>query len=150
ENIDRVPVLQEKIARKRPGEEIELTLDRNGKTINTTVKLKSLNDTRPDLAVQQLSAVEKQLGVSLEELTEEEKSQLGLENGLKVVKLGRGVIMDKTRIEEGFIITKVNDQAVNSKKDLEKVINSRRESGVLIEGIYPARPNQKVYEAFGF
>lgn len=150
ESVDRVPLLQEKIASKRPGQHIELTINRDGKTINTTVTLKSLDDTRPDLATLNPSDIERKLGASFQDLTDEEKSDIGLDNGVKVTKVVRGILMDNTNIEEGFIITKVNDQPVNSVKELEAVINARRDSGVLIEGVYPARPNQKVYEAFGF
>ncbi len=149
ERINQTPILQEKIGSKRPGQEIELTLDRKGKTINSTVTLKSLEDTRPDLAALNPSGIEKTLGATFEPLSQEEKEELNLENGLKVTNLGRGVFLNNTNIQEGFVITRVNDQPVDSVEDLEKVIQSRKDSGVLIEGIYPSRPNQKVYEAFG-
>lgn len=149
ERINQTPILQEKIGSKRPGQEIELTLDRKGKTINSTVKLKSLEDTRPDLAALNPSGIEKMLGATFEPIDQEEKEELNLENGLKVTTLGRGVFLNNTNIQEGFIITRVNDQPVGTVEDLEKVIQSRKDSGVLIEGIYPSRPNQKIYEAFG-
>lgn len=149
EKVSRVPILQEKIASKRPGEKVDLTINRKGKIIQTTVTLKSLNETRPDLAVENPTSLEKKLGATFEELTKEEKEDLNLEYGIKVTSLGRGILLENTSIEEGFIITKVNDQPVSSVKQLEKILESRKDSGVLIEGIYPARPNQKVYEAFG-
>ncbi len=149
ESVTRVPILQEKIASKRPGEKVDFTINRKGKIINKVVTLKSLNDTRPDLAVANPSSMEKKLGASFKDLTKEEKEDLNLEYGVKVTTLGRGILMENTSIAEGFIITKVNDQPVSSVKQLEKILESRKDSGVLIEGIYPDQPNQKVYEAFG-
>ncbi|MBY5957446.1 Do family serine endopeptidase [Membranicola marinus] len=149
ERVTSMPVLQEKIASKRPGEKIDMTINRNGKTVNTTVTLKSLHDTRPEMASVSRSDVERQLGASLESLTSEEKEELNLEYGVKVTKLGRGILMTHTNIEEGFIITKINDQPVSSVKQLAEILKSRKDSGVLIEGIYPARPGEKIYEAFG-
>src|SRR5690606_31513023 len=128
ERINQTPILQEKIGSKRPGQEIELTLDRKGKTINSTVTLKSLEDTRPDLAALNPSGIEKTLGATFEPLSQEEKEELNLENGLKVTNLGRGVFLNNTNIQEGFVITRVNDQPVDSVEDLEKVIQSRKDS----------------------
>ena len=149
QRIDRSSILTEKIASKRPGQTIELTIDRGGKTIKKEVTLKSLDNTRPDLAALNPSGIEKKLGASFENLTQKEKDDLNLEYGVKVTKLVRGILMNNTNIQEGFIITKVNDQPVSSVAELEKIISSKKDSGVLLEGIYPARPNVKVYEAFG-
>lgn len=149
ERIDKMPILQQKIASKRPGQEIELTIDRRGETINTTVTLKSLDDTRPDLAALNPTDFEEKMGATFENLTDEEKADLGLEYGVKVVELTRGVLLEETNIQEGFIITKVNDQPVNSVEELKNIINSKVGTGVLVEGVYPARPNEKLYKAFG-
>lgn len=149
QDMSRVPILQEHIARKNPGDEIVLTINRDGKILEKTVTLKSLKDVNPEIAGADVSAIEKKLGAQFSELTKEEKDELGLENGIKVEKLSRGIFLQNTNINEGFIITKVNDKPVNSVKDLEKVLESRKDSGVLLEGVYPDRPNVKVYEAFG-
>ncbi len=149
ERVTSMPVLQEKIASKRPGDKINVTIDRGGKSINAMVTLKSLGETSPDLAVTKQTGVEKQLGASLETLTKEEKEELNLDYGVKVAKLGRGLLMNNTDIEEGFIITKINDQPVSSVKQLNEIFESRKGSGVLIEGIYPDRPDEKLYKAFG-
>lgn len=149
EKMTSTPVLQEKIASKRPGDQVEIEINRDGKIINTTVILKSLESTRPDLAVGRLSPVEKKLGAALEVISDAEKEELNLDYGVKVKDLTRGLFMSYTNIKEGFIITKLNDQPVKSVKQLEDLLEARKDSGVLIEGIYPDRPDRKIYEAFG-
>ena len=148
-NVTQMPVLQEYIARKSPGDKVELKIHRNGKEIDATMTLKGLKDVSPELVPARLTGIEKRLGASLVELTKEEKKDLNIDSGVKVNSLERGLFMDHTNISEGFIITKINDQPVNSVKDVDDILKSRKDSGVLIEGIYPDKPNVKVYEAFG-
>lgn len=147
--VTHMPVLQEYIARKSPGDEIELKINRDGKEIEKRVTLKGLKETNPELVAARLTGIEKTLGASLKELTKEEKENLNLEYGVKVASLERGLFLESTNIREGFIITKINDQPVNTVKQVEEVLKSRKDSGVLVEGIYPDKPNVKVYEAFG-
>lgn len=142
-------ILQEKIARKRPGDEIEITLNREGKEIVKTVKLKSLESTDATLANADTD-MERLLGVQFKELSSEEKSKLDLDHGVKIEALSQnGIIYKNTNLESGFIILKVNDTKIESVKQLEKVLNERKDGGVLLEGVYPNNPKRKIYEAFG-
>ncbi|MBP6639245.1 MAG: hypothetical protein KA293_03055, partial [Bacteroidia bacterium] len=73
------------------------------------------------------------LGVQLEAITLTEKGKLGLENGVKVVKLRKGKLLD-AGLEEGFVITRVNKHFVESPADVERYVASS-EGGILIEGV---------------
>ena len=51
-------------------------------------------------------------------------------------------------INEGFVITAVNGQNINSKADLEKALKNNRSSRVHMEGVYPngMKVNFEYYE----
>ena len=59
-----------------------------------------------------------------------------MKGGVVVVKINKGVIDDQTRMRDGFIITKANDQAVTSLEELNSVI-SKGQKRILLEGFYP-------------
>ncbi|MFM2138923.1 MAG: hypothetical protein RJA57_1230, partial [Bacteroidota bacterium] len=46
----------------------------------------------------------------------------------------------KTRMQEGFVITSVNDTDIKSIEELGQAIRSGRGSSVYFEGIYPEAP----------
>lgn len=72
--------------------------------------------------------------------------KLNLEFGLKVVKIREGKVRE-ARIEEGFVISHLNHQPVQSVEDLNNVVQSL--SGeVLIEGRYS--DGQHVYYGLNF
>ncbi|WP_236978476.1 Do family serine endopeptidase [Membranihabitans maritimus] len=148
DKITELPILQEKIASKRPGDKVEITIDRNGKVEDLIVTLKGLDKTRPELVASH-SGVEKKLGAKFSALTDEEKEELDLDYGVKIAELKQGVLFQNTNLDEGFIILKVNDTPVKSVEQLESILKERENSGVLIEGVYPSDPDKKIYEAFG-
>jgi S1-C subfamily serine protease len=65
-----------------------------------------------------------------------ELSKLGLEGGVKVEKLGNGKLKD-AKVREGFIITSIDNQKIESIEDVTQILSSKRNQGTLIEGIYP-------------
>ena len=54
---------------------------------------------------------------------------------MQVKKLGDGLLKN-TRIQEGFIITSVDGQDVNSVDDLKNILNNSNGT-VRLEGVYP-------------
>ena len=132
-DVNSVSALQEAIARNRPGDEVEVTFLRSGKTRKLPVTLKnSMGTTR---MVAQGSNLEIG-GAELATITDTEKAKLGIEGGVKVAKLGNGKLRE-ARIKEGFIITSIDNQKVTEIEDVTQILSNKRNQGTLIEGVYP-------------
>jgi Do/DeqQ family serine protease len=139
--ITEVSELQEKIGQYSPGDEVIVTVKRDGLEKEITVKLRNqLGGT--DLITNAKLDI---LGATFEELTEQEMIDLGIKNGVKVTDIKAGKFL-KSGIKVGYIITKINDVIIKSITDVEKEINSSR-GGVYIEGVYP--DGTISYYAFG-
>lgn len=140
------PMLQEHVARHRPGDQLDVEYVRNGKTKNTIVTLKNKNMEEGLLAKQSLR-VNDLLGVEMADLSAEEKRELGVDGGVKIDKILDGTVRRYTDMREGFVITRIDRQPIKDKKDLEDVLANRK-GGVMIEGKYPNNPGTYYY-AFG-
>ncbi len=138
--------LMEQVGRHRPGDEVEVTVDRFGKEMTFQVKLADQKGER------KLASKEKQdildiLGATLEDLDSETAQKLGIDGGVVVKELNNGLLKNQTRITEGFIITGINQQNVTSVNDIRKSLE-KVQGGVLIQGIYENYPGE-LYFAFG-
>ena len=140
------PELQEQIARKRPGDEVSIVVDRSGKERAFLVTLNNTQGGKNFAAAESLE-LESLLGAELMTLDDQRKNELNIDGGVVVKELHAGKLARETNMQEGFIITHVNSQKVGDVKELEKVI-SKKDGGVMIEGIYPDREG-KHYFAFG-
>lgn len=75
------------------------------------------------------------------------QKKLGIEGGVQVTKLHSGKLKRSTQIQEGFIITYANNQAVKTVEEFLKKIQSGGE-GVMLQGVYEDIPGNYYY-AFG-
>jgi len=131
--VNNVPELQEQVGRYRPGDKVNITVSREGERKDINVEVKNRNgDTR---LIKYSESVATELGADLSEISDKEKVTLRLDRGLKVAKIRAGKLQS-IGIREGFIITQVGDQPVNSVEDLTNALKSERR-GMLIEGVYP-------------
>jgi serine protease Do len=130
--------LIEKVATMRPGDKVNISYQHNGVEKNTKVTLKGESGTYASIKTQ---AVE-QLGASFQNLDHHKASQLGINGGIQVTDLQDGILSQQTRIKEGFIITKVNNQRVNTVDQLKQAIENSGTSAV-ISGIYPEHPERE-------
>ena len=58
----------------------------------------------------------------------------GIQNGVKVPSINGGKFRS-SGIREGFIITRIDQEAVNRPEDVERILANKK-GGVLIEGVY--------------
>ena len=131
--VKNVTELQEKIGSYRPGDLAQVTVLRDEKLRKFDVELRNKNgDTE---MVSKDTEVLTQLGADLKALSPEQMQKLGLRSGLQVQNLSNGKLKG-AGIKEGFIITRVDRQAVQSSKDVMSALN-KKDGGVLIEGVYP-------------
>lgn len=140
------PELQGMIARYRPGQTVNLLVDRSGKIQTIGVVLNNAQGNK-DLATKEDKDLENLLGADFRGLSEEESEELGLEGGVEVSRLYTGKLSKYTQIREGFIITKVNDKDVNDPADISAILQNV-EGGVMLEGRYPGMTGNYYY-AFG-
>jgi Do/DeqQ family serine protease len=140
--VNSVSELQEQISRYRPNDEVKVVVKRDNKEKLFDVTLRNMNGNTEFITRTQVLSV---LGASLESLSSSEKRDLGIENGVKIADLRSGKLM-KAGVREGFIITKINNEPVDSAEEVNEII-SNTEGGVYVEGIYP--DGLIAYYAFG-
>ena len=65
-----------------------------------------------------------------------EKEFLKIKNGLKIIGLDKGIFRNGG-IREGFIILRINNILINSKKDIEIALANADDGFLKVEGVYP-------------
>ena len=139
-----MPQLLEQIALFRPGNLVEVEYIRNGRKGKAEVILKNQSNST-DLVTKNVEDEEllEELGFELRELTREERKRFQVD-GVIVKSVFRGGKIERTNMDPGFIITKVNETKVN---DIESIILEIRnaEDKVMLEGIYENYPGEYYY-----
>lgn len=136
------PELQEQVAKYRPGDKISVEFLRDGKVQTTSVQLKNKYNTVA--TVDNANDILEQLGVTVGNLSNQEKAQLGVSGGVRVTDLKDGKLSELTNMHKGFVITQIDDQPVNTVQDFVNIMKEK--SGkVLIEGVYPNKQESYLY-----
>ena len=130
--------LQEQISKYRPGDKVELTVNRNGDTKKFTVELRNAQGSTKVVKAGDSTEV---MGGAFKTLSKEQKRQLGVSYGIEVTGLTNGKLKD-AGIKKGFIIMIVNNQRISSPDDLEKIVEDilqgrSEDQGLFIKGFYP-------------
>jgi Do/DeqQ family serine protease len=132
--------LQEKISQYRPGDDVKVVVLRDNEKKQFTVTLRNRHgDTeivRDNITV---------LGAEFEKISEKEKKELEIGQGIKITNLEKGKLKD-AGLKVGFIITTVNKKAIYEVADLKREIEKAR-GGILVEGIYSN--GEPAYYVFG-
>jgi Do/DeqQ family serine protease len=139
--IKTTPELQERVARFRPGDELKLTVLRKQKEKDITVILQGADG---DTEIAQAGVQFQKLGIEVQDLTEEQQQASGLESGVYVVEVQSGIISRATSMRPGFIITRINDQEVDSVEEFQEIL-SQLKGGALVEGRYEDMPGTYYY-----
>jgi serine protease Do len=130
--------LQERVGRLQPGDKIRLTVLRDGAEKNFTVTLKGETPVAKAAAVTK-SATElyNKLGASFVPLSQQQKAKFRVNSGVLVTQVRSGGMFDQFEVPVGSVVTKVNQQAVNSIGDIDKAITNLKNGTVTISGYYP-------------
>ncbi|MCF6365806.1 MAG: Do family serine endopeptidase [Bacteroidales bacterium] len=139
--VEKVSELQEQISRFSPGDKIDVWVLRNNKLKKFLVELKNSLGTT-DVVNKNIIDV---LGASFTEISDSQKKDLNIESGVVVTDLQAGKLM-RAGVKEGFIITHINRDPVDSPKEIEDILKNIH-GGVYIQGIYPN--GEIAYYAFG-
>lgn len=134
--------LVEQINKFRPGDEITLTYYRNNKKETKRGTLLNPEGTTNITKKGDFTS----LGCAFMKLSADTKSHLGISNGVQVSGLKAGLFKEQG-IKDGFVITEINGQAVNSSDDVEYIYNQLMKSNdpdkvMFISGLYPTGKKQ--------
>lgn len=132
--VNDVAELQERIGRFRPGNEVMVTVMRDGEEIEIPVTLTNRFGNTEIIEKKQVK-LSADLGASFKELSKGELKKLGIDNGIQINNL-KGGKLRSSGIREGFIITHIDKKPVGDFEDLIQELKNSK-GGVLIEGVYP-------------
>ena len=122
----------EQIGKRRPADQISLTVRRNGKVSEFRATLQNRSGTTTLLSRDDVD-VAAVLGAKLATASEAICRKLDIRGGVEVASVKRGGLLERARVKDGFIITHINDRPIYSLEELER-LNDKVTS---IDGIYP-------------
>jgi serine protease Do len=143
-SVKNVTEMQEQLSKFRPGDEILVTVDRDGQTMNIPLTLRNQFGEEELTPKKELELHEK-LNALMEDIDDETKALLKINSGVRIAEIGTGKLRS-AGISKDFIITKVDQITIKDKKHLMEVLESKS-GGVLIEGVY--HNGKKAYYGFG-
>jgi len=144
-DIKSSSALIEYVGRKRPGDKIEVTVNRKGKIVSVPVTLKNREgstatvkkDEKPEMA---------SLGWNLEEVDGKVLKRVEISGGVRVSAITNGKIKRYTDIREGFIITHIDDIAVKSVKEVNDILKKKKTGDLItIAGVYEDYPREYIF-----
>lgn len=132
--VNSVSALQENIAGHKPGDEININLERNGNTKDITVVLRN-KDGKTGVVTSATKDLKNLLGATFETASDPEMKKLKIGNGIKVKEVEKGRFKD-AGIPVGFIITSIDKNGVYSSNDVYRSLQGKK-GGVMVEGYLP-------------
>jgi len=148
--LDKVPLrskadFDEQMSYHRPGESVEITLERKGKTITKKIRLTNLNG---DTEIQKNTSVRSSdLGCELESLTQYELDRLKTKHGVRIASVQAGTL-GRMGLREGFVITHINKVPMKTPLEVIDALSQVRGQTV-IEG-FDQNGGRAVYSFYGF
>ena len=139
--------LQEQISKYRPGDKVQVTVNREGKEKTFNVELKNAQGSTEVVKSKGNSA--DVLGAAFEALSNDKKREYGVSYGVEVTGLLNGK-MKQQNIRKGFIILIVNDVKISTPEQLEKLVDSLLKGSsdnqyLVIKGFYPEDGRTRIY-----
>ncbi len=145
--IKSAQALQEQISKYRPGDKVQVTVNRQGKEKTFNVELKNAQGSTEVVKSKGNSA--DVLGAAFEALSNEQKRKYGISYGIEVTGLLNGK-MKQQNIRKGFIILVANDVKISTPEQLEKMVDSLLKGSadnqyLVIKGFYPESGRTRIY-----
>ena len=140
EIVNTQPEVQEQIAKYHPGDNINITYNRKGRSYSCNVQLTNLNGTTEILKPESITKI---LGATFRPLSDDEKNKYQLEGGVVITEIGKGAIARQTQMHKGFVITGLNNKTVKSINDLQLAMTGNK--NLQIAGFYPGYQGMYYY-----
>jgi len=147
--IDETPIrsstaLIEYIGRHRPGDKVDMIVNRKGNELTVPVVLKSRDGSTGAIRPEERDVVST-LGVQPQSVDPNVLKKLDLDNGVRL-KLGNGRLSRYTEMRDGFIVTRVNDVPVKSVKEFTDLMKKKKQGDlVILSGTYEDFPREFNY-----
>lgn len=127
--------LMELVGRKRPGETVVVTVNRDGTVKDFNVILKNKDGNTNIVKSEVASNVTSEyLGAKLSNLSEIDKTKLKITGGAKIIEVDPNGRLGYQGFEKGFVITKIDENTISNAKEAAEVLANRK-GRVKIEGI---------------
>jgi serine protease Do len=128
--------LQERIGRLGPGDKVQLTYLRDGKSSVTAVTLKGEDSVKTANSGSN-GAASKNLGASFAPLSDVLKKKYKINAGVVVSSIKPGGFFDQLDVSQGTVITSINGRQITKVEDIESAISSGRNNMATINAISP-------------
>lgn len=137
--------LIEYIGRKRPGDKVNVTVNRKGKEKLISVTLKNREGSVNSIRREERDAVAA-LGIELEDADPKLLKRLEISSGVRVKALGNGKASRYTDMREGYVITAIDNKPVKTAREVNAIIKSKK-TGELItfSGVYEDFAREYIY-----
>jgi len=144
-SVESEAFLEEYLAKRYPGDEVRLEVQRESKTIYKTLVLTNREGTTD--IIRRVTFYSQNLGATFENLSKVERDALNVRGGVKVVDYERRGFFAQLDIPEGFIITAVNSTPMENAEELSELLTKIR-GRVIIVGI--DKNGRQVYYPYRF
>lgn len=143
--VNSVASLQEEIGKRRPGDKVNITIRQ--KDGDEVIKELVLRNKEGETTLVSKEEIKKNvaLGATFAELTAKEKKELNISYGVKIKTIAAGKLKS-LGLTEGTIITKINNEAIESVEQLTTKLNGMNR-GILLEIM--SESGKKDYVGFG-
>jgi len=119
--------LMEIVGRKRPGEILNLTVNRDGQNKDFTVTLKNKDGNTSIVKGETGDSYKSEfLGAKFGALSTADKEKFNVSSGVKVIEVLPDGRLEMYGLSKGSIITKINDKAVNNPKEAADLLEARK------------------------
>lgn len=137
--VNNVAMLQEMVARKRPGDKVEVEYIREGKTSKTSATLKNFSgDT--NIVKKEVPKTYSFEGVQFEDVKQQTKDQLKISGGA-VIKTNSNEAWRKAGARNGFIVTSVISDSgrkkVTTAQDMIDFLEDAGGQEIVVLGMFP-------------
>ena len=140
--VTSMSFVQEKVNSYRPGDKATLTIIRNGDRKDVEVEFQGTVDETGTVAEDGSIAF---YGSKIQKASKETLARLGLKNGVEIVSVGEGKLLD-AGASQGFVILYVNDVAVTKPEEVIELAKKAKRA-VYVEGV--TAYGKASYFAFG-
>lgn len=143
--VNSVASLQEEIGKRRPGDKVSITIRKNDG--DEVIRELVLRNKEGETSLVSKEEIKKNvaLGATFSELSAKEKKELNVSYGVKIKTLAAGKLKS-LGLTEGTIITKVNNEPVETVEQLTNKLNGVNR-GILLEIM--SESGKKDYVGFG-
>ena len=131
--VNTSPSVQEAVSKYSPGDKAVVTVIREGKEKKFDVTFKGAAQ---ENGIETGDGSVAFYGSSIKAADEKTLAKFGIRNGVEIVELGPGKLMEAGAVE-GFIIQYVNDQPVKTPQDVIDIVKKSKRA-VFIEGLTPS------------